>query len=177
MTSKGWETLRARDVMASPVRSVRITDSVREAADSMARHRVSGLAVLDRGGRAVGVVTASDIVAYQGARRPVVLGETQYDEMVSEAGRQLRRGFHLETAEDERVRDIMTPRVIAIAADAPLAEVARRMHEEGVHRTFVEENGRIVGIVTAFDIARCIGREAAVRAPAPRRAPRRRRKA
>lgn len=155
---KPWEHLRARDIMSHPVAVVRIDAPVREAAQIMARRGISGLAVLDRGRKAVGVISASDIVRYETTRRTIVLGEREYERFVNTAGQRMPRGFHIEHLDEEKVREVMTPRIVTIAADASLPQIARLMGKRRVHRTFVEENGRIVGIVTALDVARCVGR-------------------
>lgn len=153
-----WECLRARDVMSHPVWSVRAAAPVREAAETMSSHRVSGLAVLDRGGKAVGVISASDIVLYETTRSGVVMGDRQYERLVAKAGQQLRRGFQIARVDEEDVRSVMTPKIIMTPAETALAEVAALMHREHVHRVFVEENGRILGVVTSFDVIRCVGR-------------------
>lgn len=154
---KHWEHLRAGDILSSPVAAVRVDDPVRVAAETMAQRGISGLAVLDRGGKAVGVVSASDIVRYETTRRTIVLGERQYEKQVAEAGRRLSRGFHLEHIDDERVRSVMTPRIEIVKTDTPVTEVARVMACRKIHRVFVEERGRITGIVTAMDVVRCVG--------------------
>src|SRR5579875_2513116 len=52
----------ARDIMTTPVITVRPDTPFRELVDLMMRHRVSGLPVVDEGGRLVGVVTEADLI-------------------------------------------------------------------------------------------------------------------
>lgn len=55
-----------------------------------------------------------------------------------------------------KVRDIMTPRVVAVAADATVAEVARRMREEKVGSVLVTEDDRLLGIITDRQITHTV---------------------
>jgi CBS domain-containing protein len=56
----------ARDVMTPNPITVRPDQTVREAADLLAYHHISGLPVLDAAGALVGVVSEADIIAKQG---------------------------------------------------------------------------------------------------------------
>ena len=51
-----------------------------------------------------------------------------------------------------QLKDIMTRSVETIAADASLADAARRMEEKGVGFLPVVEDGRVVGVITDRDI-------------------------
>ncbi len=56
-----------------------------------------------------------------------------------------------------RIRDIMTRRVITAHPDESIEEVARKLIEEEInHVPVVDEEGRIVGIVTSWDIAAAV---------------------
>lgn len=158
-TPAAWE--RAEDIMSHPVAAVRADQTIREAAQVMATRGVSGVAVLDGNGRAVGILSASDIVRYETTRRTWVVGEEQYRRLRELAGRTLGKGAHLEHVEEERVREVMTPKIVKVPAAASVAFVAKVMDDQRIHRVLVEKQGRIAGIVTALDIARSVGRTAA----------------
>ena len=53
-----------------------------------------------------------------------------------------------------KVRDLMTPVVVAVRADAPLSEVADLMEERHVRRVPVVEDGKVVGIVSRANLLR-----------------------
>ena len=55
-----------------------------------------------------------------------------------------------------KVREIMTPVIIDVPHDAPIAEVAAKMIESRVHRLFVTRGERMVGIVTALDMLQVV---------------------
>ncbi len=153
--------LRANDIMSHPVLGVRLDDPVREAGRRMTKHGVSGLAVRDAKGRTVGVVSASDIVRYDSSRTCLVMGEQEYERLRDEAAGRIGSGFHMERPDDEAVSEIMTPGVVAVSPEASVGHVAWLMGQKRIHRVFVEKGGRMVGIVTALDVARAMGRTSA----------------
>jgi CBS domain-containing protein len=65
----------------------------------------------------------------------------------------------------------MTPKVISVAPDAAIEEVCRVMIEEHIHRVFVAEKGKLLGVISSFDVVRHVARAAARRGPAARSAP------
>lgn len=153
--------LRAGDIMSRPVLGVRLGDPVMEAGRKMAKHGISGLAVRDGKGRTVGVVSASDIVRYESSRACLVMGEQEYERLRDEAAVRISSGFHMERQDDEAVSEIMTPGVVTVPPQAPVGHVAWLMGQKRIHRVFVEEGGRVVGIVTALDVACAMGRTSA----------------
>jgi len=53
-----------------------------------------------------------------------------------------------------RVSDIMARPVITARLDAPLSEVAKKMHRRRAGSVLITRDGRVVGIVTESDIIR-----------------------
>ncbi len=58
--------MKVREVMTADVVSVREDSSVEDAARRMARHRISGLPVMNQAGALVGLVTEYDMIAKEG---------------------------------------------------------------------------------------------------------------
>jgi CBS domain-containing protein len=54
------------------------------------------------------------------------------------------------------VRDVMTPVVHHVPASAPIAEAARIMVEQHIHRLVVTQAREPVGIITSMDLLRAI---------------------
>lgn len=132
----------AKDVMQERVVTVRPNLLVRELAKLLDEKRISGAAVVERGGRIVGVVSKSDLVHHE------LEGADHY---VWEEGA-MPRGFHVESPDRAVVADIMTPGVVEAAPDAPLSALARLMRRRRIHRVFITEAGRLRGIVTTLDL-------------------------
>jgi CBS domain-containing protein len=102
----------------------------------MADSRVSGLPVVTPAGRVVGVVSATDVL--QASAEP-------------EDARARATLF-----EHTMVRDLMTPDPYVIQPDADVREAAKHMRYADVRRLFVEDQGKLVGVITQTDIAHAV---------------------
>ena len=150
--------LGASAIMSSPVRSVRATAPVREAAQIMAEHKVSGLVVLDRQGKGVGVLSASDIVAYEVTRRDRLPNGKRYENLKAKKQKQAEGSSQFEWVNDLSVQEVMMPTIVTAPLDATIGRVAWLMSQKRIHRVFLVKEGKIKGIVTALDVARTLGR-------------------
>lgn len=149
--------MKAADIMVKEVVTVGPEALVKEIAALMLERRISGLPVVDGGGRILGVVSEGDLI-----RRPeietdrVKLGWLRL--LLSDEAR--ARDFvkhHGRTA-----REVMTQPAITVAADAPLAEIVRLMERHRVKRLPVVERGKLAGVVTRTDLLRAlVARQAA----------------
>lgn len=143
----------------SPI-TVKAYQTVKEATILMLDHRVTALPVVDENGKAVGVISQTDIVRYE--REKVDYGYKKpafYDDANLElpSGEVLFKGFELEKADLTKVAEIMTPMVLAIKPEDSLTKVVQEMLTHHVHRLFVEnEHQSLVGVISTFDILRQI---------------------
>ena len=128
--------MRVLDVMQTGLKAVRGTDTVGEAISLLAENHISGAPVIDEHGRLVGVLSHSDIL----------------EELSEHAEPEEREAVFDETL----VQEIMTPRPQTIAPDAEIRDAAQRMLYLEVHRLFVEQEGRLVGIVSTTDLVRAL---------------------
>ncbi len=151
--------LGAASIMSRPVRAIRATAPVREAAQSMTEHKVSSLVVLDARGWGIGIVSASDIVAYEVTRRDRVLDEDRYGSLKARARKGKGPGFRFAWTHDLSVREVMTPTLITAPLHTTIGHVAWLMSRKRIHRVFLQDQGRIKGVVTSLDVARAVGRD------------------
>jgi predicted transcriptional regulator len=118
----------AKDVMTSDV--VRVTEDmeVRAVAQLFGNEAITGAPVTDEEGHVVGVISQSDLLAHTLTPSPEALPATT-------------------------VKDIMTPVAVTVEEETPLAEVAARMAQHGIHRVVVvDHTQQVQGIVTSMDI-------------------------
>jgi CBS domain-containing protein len=54
------------------------------------------------------------------------------------------------------VRDIMTPHPLTVSPDTEVREAAQQMLYADVHRLFVVDGDRVVGVISTTDIMRAI---------------------
>lgn len=128
--------MKVTELMRTDVKTVDLDATVGDAITTLADVHVSALPVTDAHGRVVGVLSTTDILG--------ALAETTEPEM--------RERLIDETP----VRDLMTARSRVIAPDADVLEAAKEMLYLDVHRLFVEDEGRLVGVISQTDIVAAV---------------------
>jgi CBS domain-containing protein len=126
--------MRVAELMVSDVKVVAPDMSVADAVALMTEHHISALPVIDTRNRLLGVISNTDIL--QAAAEGT-------DEQ-----------SHAQLFDATEVRDLMTPRPATVRLETDVKEAAQQMLYLEVHRLFVEENGRLVGVLSQSDIVR-----------------------
>lgn len=148
------EELKVRDIMQRDVIAVGFEATVRELADILAEHKISGVPVIDGERRVTGMVSEADVILQDADLHfPYYiqfLDGIIYLESVKKFQERFRKAF------GSKVSDIMTEEVIAISPDASVRDAATLMADHKVNRLPVTEERKLVGIVTRGDIVRAI---------------------
>ena len=148
----------AADVMTPEVLMVPEDMTVSELADFLTEHEITGAPVVDKRGKAVGVVSVTDIAAaHSGSELAMNRGPHHEYFRGGEAGVAATemRGFHVE--DDERqVAEIMTPTIFSVPEETPVSQIARTMIAGRIHRLLVTRREKIVGILTSLDLLRLL---------------------
>ncbi|HEX8011056.1 MAG TPA: CBS domain-containing protein [Casimicrobiaceae bacterium] len=144
--------MKAKDVMTHCLVSVAPEAPIQDAISRMISHQVSGMPVIDAHGQLVGMVTEGDFL-----RRVETRTEAPRRRWL-----ELLLGPGADAAEYARshghtVRDVMSPNVVTVGKQAPLAEVVGLMEEHAIKRIPVLEDGQVVGIVTRADLMSALG--------------------
>lgn len=151
----------AADLMTPHVVSIHADATVEEAAALLTDKGVTAVPVLGADGRPVGVLSRTDVVAHDCEAEVVPAGDAGRPAATSE------RVLRVEKVEPERVGDIMTQFVFAVAPTAPASVVVDAMLSLSVHRLFVTDaQGSIIGVISTTDVLRHLRRPAAP-VPAP----------
>ncbi len=182
--------LKVRDIMTRDLLTVCPDTTVRDAIQLLAKHRVSGAPVMD-GPRVVGVISTSDLLDLAASLPPVPTERddaSEFDEwpglaaweeggdspsayftdMWADAGAEVDERFAEEHSPEwdplveHTVSEAMTHGVCALPPRASVWAAADYMQRAGVHRILVVEAGRLVGLVSASDIAAALGAGALV---------------
>ena len=141
-----------RDIMDSHLPSVREHETVERVVHLMADHEVPALAVVNDGGRCVGIVTESDLVIGDDERdlhlphMISLFGGVVFLEPLSRFEERLRKA----AAAD--VSDMMTRDPVTVDAGADVRDAARLVAERGHNRLPVVEHGRYVGMISRADV-------------------------
>lgn len=141
--------MKVRDVMTSPVVTVRPEATFAEIVDRMLSHRVSGLPVVDADGVLVGIVTEADLVTKEAyGQRPRRMATFIADVLLARDPAWARK------ARGRMASELMTAAPITVGPDDDVVVAARRMLELGRKRLPVVEDGRVIGIVSRRDLLR-----------------------
>jgi CBS domain-containing protein len=141
--------LTVRDVMKLDVLTVLPSTPMKDVAQVLVDRRISGLPVVDEGGKVLGVVSEADFLIKEGGsdeipHRPLsrFLGE-------SVKTRDLQAKVTAATA-----GEAMTAPAIVVAPSTSIREAASTMTTRRVNRLPVVDDGHLVGIVTRADLVR-----------------------
>lgn len=154
--------MQAKDIMTRDVATVSPDASVREAAKLMTDRRLSGLPVVTEDGRAIGILTASDLlhrIETGAERRPSWF--SSFFARPDELARQYAKDH------GRKVHEVMSRHVISVREDASLSEVADVLDRNGFKRVPVTRDGMVVGIISRGDLVRVLSQTSPSKA-APR---------
>ena len=143
--------MKARDVMVSPVITVKPSSSVREVAKIFLARQISAVPVVDDQGKLVGIVSEGDLM-----RR-------------AEAGTERKRSWWLQGLTDDealaaeyvkahacKVADVMTRRIITASPDIPLYEIASLLENNSIKRVPIVKDGQVIGIVSRANLIQAV---------------------
>jgi CBS domain-containing protein len=139
--------------MTRAVQTIHPSDDLAGAIARMTGYGLSGLPVVDEGGRLVGVLTEGDLL-----RRVETGTETQRPKWVEFLRGPGRAADDYVSTHARRVEDLMTRDVITVAEDTPLEEVVTLMQQKHIKRLPVMRGERLIGIVSRADVVRQLGR-------------------
>jgi len=127
MSSSGVKPeVKVMDIMSTPVRTVKETEKVSDAARKMDRYGVGGVIVVDRKGKPVGIITERDMVKR-------VVAKNLLPNRVKAAS-------------------IMSKPLATISSNKDISEAAKTMSRLKIRRLAVMEGTKLVGVITSKDI-------------------------
>jgi len=142
-----------REIMTTDVLTFRSDDTVETAMRSMVDRNVDAAPVVDEGGIVVGMLSSSDLIVQE--------SELHFPTVLSFLGASIEIGHKhfdddLRKALGSKVSDLMTSKPVTIAGDDTIERAATVMHDKGVSRLPVVNDGRLVGIISQNDVVRAI---------------------
>ena len=140
--------MRVQDVMTKGVISITKYEPIMQVADILTEKNISGLPVVDKDRRVLGIITQADILSMIGVSR-----EHTFKDLLKHM---LGEPLPLRKMGDT-VGDIMTSPALTIKPDANIAEAVKIMDERKIRRlTVVDDKGVLIGIVTRADILKAV---------------------
>ena len=124
--------MKVRELMQTTLRTIGTDATVAEAVVVLAAAGLSALPVLDRFGRAVGVLSTREILAAESRCRTQTERERLFERTL--------------------ILEIMAPWPGVAHPDMPVSEAAAAMRRQKVQRLFVEDRGVLAGVISQTDI-------------------------
>jgi CBS domain-containing protein len=149
-----------REVMSPDPLTVSPETGVEALVRLLGENDLPGVPVIDESGHCVGMVTESDLVMTDEEGEDLHI--PHYIEIMGgliplEPLRKFEE--RLKKAAAATVADMMTAPAVTVEADDPTRKAARLIAESGHNRLPVEDEGRLVGIVTRADVLRALADE------------------
>jgi len=154
----------ARELMRTDVQTLSPSDTIETAQALFEEARISGAPVVANG-RLVGVLSLADIASPEHQREGHLrtqgdyelaepVGDERVDELDPEEIVFRKEDYSPEVLGRELVGDWMSSGVVTVAPGAALERVCQTMAERSIHRVFVAEGERLLGVISSLDVVR-----------------------
>lgn len=142
--------MKVEDAMIRNVKSVLPDTPVGKAWVLLAENEISGLPVIDKENKLVGMFTEKDIIKYVLPGYIEKVGTFIYKDDPKAIKNKVK-----ELLCERKVSDVMRREVVTVGPDASLSEVARIILIERIRRIpVVDKEGKVVGIIARGDIVK-----------------------
>ena len=145
--------MKAHEIMTKDVITVGLETTVGEIAALLTRHRISGVPVVTKDRKVVGIVSQSDFLhrAETGREPKGKWWLTLFADPDSSARDYTK-------AHGWKADDVMSHIVVSVADEAEFGDVASILNAHGVKRVPVVNDGRLAGIITRTDVVRALAK-------------------
>jgi CBS domain-containing protein len=149
-------TLKVSDMMTTPVQMVQENWSIKMVLDYLLKHHITGVPVTNAQGDIKGVVSMSDILRFENlssGEKKQLIAVSCYSEYLGHAFEEDDLQRLMQYADFNcAISQIMTPHIISVSTEAFVPEVALLMREQKIHRVFVVDQQKLVGVVSTSNI-------------------------
>ena len=147
--------MRAMDVMTTNVITVVPDTSVQALATLLSERGISGVPVVGKDGRLVGIVSEGDLLhrAETGTERRTQRRRSRWLDTFA-ADQEAARDYV--KAHGRSVQEIMTREVISVSDTTELADIATLLETKRIRRVPVVRDGKLVGIVSRANLVRAL---------------------
>lgn len=157
--------MKAEDVMTTAVVTVRPELPVRAVAQTLLKHGISAVPVVDEQGAPIGIISEGDLMPRNEAQR-----EARRDwwlQILSEGGDVHPEYLTFLKTDNRTAAQIMVAPVITAVEKMELADLAELLFANNIKRVPVLRDGKVVGIVSRADLLKVVVSSAARRAHDP----------
>lgn len=139
----------AKDLMVSPVITIKPHDSVAETAKLLIGKKVSGAPVVDAEQNIVGIVSEGDLM-----RRHEISTERKHSFWWLLFSGEQTLAYEYVKSHGLKVHEIMTVDVVTAPPFASLRDIVNLFERHSIKRVPIVENGKLVGILSRADLLR-----------------------
>jgi len=123
--------------------SIPAVSTLKRAAEFLADHHFGAAPVIDSAGKAIGVISLTDIAQFVKKQRDPAGTHTTCENEPRDGSAEI----------ETEVQHVMTPMVFSVTPDTSPKQVIEAMLNENVHRLFVVDHlGLLIGVISTFDI-------------------------
>ncbi|WP_027876917.1 CBS domain-containing protein [Meiothermus cerbereus] len=151
--------MKAKEIMVKPIVAVSPKTPLTEVAQQMLKHRIGSVVVVDEKGQLAGIITQGDFCRHPGRMVPFSLFESAnvlanwlYPEQVERV---------YKAARNLRAQDIMRAPVVTVSPEASLERILALMLRHDINRIPVVRRGKVVGIISRYDLLKVLQQELA----------------
>jgi CBS domain-containing protein len=146
--------MKVKEIMTREIKSISPDLNGREALDLLLKMKISGLPVIDKARRLVGMFTEKEVLSYVLPSYIGKVGKFIYEENPKSTRRKFAE------LKNVTVEKLMRKEVVTIAEDVTLCEAARVMLTQRARRVpVVGKDGKVLGMVAREDVLKGIERE------------------
>ena len=163
--------ITARELMRTELVTLSPDDTIEDAIASLSDAGITGAPVLRADGRLIGALTLTDIAQPEhtdqdrlhtrpGEEVRVVTTSVEADEFEEEEEIATKEEYSAEILGETLVSEWMSDKVVAVSPEASVRTLCRTLVDSKVHRVFVTDRGKLVGVVSAMDVIRMLAERA-----------------
>jgi CBS-domain-containing membrane protein len=145
--------LKVSDVMTKDVLAIDVDDTLDVIAGLFEKYDYDGMPVVDKDRTLRGIITAYDMILQSSdVHLPTLL--RLMEQIEREKGDRKAIDQHFNKLRDIKATSIMNPNPVSVRADATLEEAAKVFadHPKANPLSVVDEQGKLVGIISRYDI-------------------------
>lgn len=146
-----------RDVMSTQVVTIPFSATIEEAVKILLSHKISGAPIVDGNNKLMGIMSEKGIF------RKLYPSYDEFNETEPSFWNFERIESRAKDVSHLKVVEVMTPNVVCVHPDFPLAKAGGIILAKSIHRLVVTDNGKedgnIVGMITRNDIYKSLFRK------------------
>ncbi len=157
MTTSNPASPIAADLMTADVLTAYEGWTIQRLSEFFIRRQISAAPVIASDHELVGVVSVDDVFRFSSmddSSKGRALSDLYRNNCGQEPDEELLNAWVKDATKNCTVHQIMTPEVIAVDRDSSLPQIASLLLERNIHRVFVTDAKKVVGVITAMDALR-----------------------